>query len=89
MVEWTSSTISIHLPEGQNVRIINKGKYNERAEYHPRTPHPLLVEIYYPQGQYFDRNIKRFAASVMAGTQYAGAIISMVHLPSDIRPDVK
>ena len=54
VVEWTSSTISIHLPEGQNVRIINKGKYNERAEYHPRTPHPLLVEIYYPQGKYFD-----------------------------------
>ncbi len=44
VVEWTSSTISIHLPEGQNVRIINKGKYNERAEYHPRTPHPLLVD---------------------------------------------
>lgn len=52
-VTWFSSTLSFNMPTGLNARIINKGKYDERVEYHSYDPHPLLVEIY-PQIQHFD-----------------------------------
>lgn len=53
VVEWTSSTLSFDIPEGENVRIINKGKYDEKINYRSYDPHPLLVEIY-PQVEYFE-----------------------------------
>ena len=46
VVNWTSSTLSFDIPEGKNIHIVNKGKYDERISYHSYDSHPLLVEMY-------------------------------------------
>lgn len=54
MVNWTSSTLSFNVPEGENIHIVNKGKYDERVSYHSYDPHPLLVEMYSQIERYDD-----------------------------------
>ena len=40
--------------EGENIHIVNKGKYDERVNYHSYDPHPLLVEMYSQIERYDD-----------------------------------
>ncbi|EBW1424734.1 D-tyrosyl-tRNA(Tyr) deacylase, partial [Salmonella enterica subsp. enterica serovar Typhimurium] len=54
VVNWTSSTLSFNVPEGENIHIVNKGKYDERVSYHSYDPHPLLVEMYSQIERYDD-----------------------------------
>ena len=54
VVNWTSSTLSFNVPEGENIHIVNKGKYDERVNYHSYDPHPLLVEMYSQIERYDD-----------------------------------
>lgn len=46
VVNWTSSTLNFNIPEGKNIHIVNKGKYDERVSYHSYDSHPLLVEMH-------------------------------------------
>lgn len=55
--EWTSPTLSLELTEGENVKIVFKGKYNEKIVYSTYSKHPLLVELIFQKEHHGEERI--------------------------------
>lgn len=91
VVEWVSAMLSLDLPEGENVKIIYKGKYNEKIVYHTCGKHSLLVELIFQKEHHEEERIdllhRIWLAPNMPEPVLAGCIRTAMYNPmlSEVR----